>query len=258
MIKLFVTDLDGCISYPFKTPDWKAINEIRKLNHESRTSDVIPPLSICTGRPFPYAEAVAQWLDVRLPFIFESAGLFMWDGHRIETALKNEAEDLEPIRQMRKWLHDEIIPQFDGAVIEFTKMMDAGIVCPDENIVNKIHSLVLKKVDEKYPDLEVHATEVSVNILMPGNDKLQGMKLLGNATNVSLNEIAYIGDSSGDVPALKEIKMPFAPKNAHPVAKGSGVELPFETTEAVLEAYRRVIDYNKRLTERETVESDQA
>lgn len=249
MIKLFVTDLDGCISYPFKTPNWDAINRIRELNLKSRTSDIIPPLSICTGRPFPYAEAVAQWLDVQLPFVFESAGLFMWDGHRIETALKNEEEDLEPIRVMRKWLHDDIIPQFDGAVIEFTKMMDAGIVCPDQEVINKIHKLVLQRVDQHYPDLEVHATEVSVNILMPGNDKLQGMKLLGEAMGVGLHEISYIGDSSGDVPALKEVKMPFAPKNAHQIAKDHGVTIPFETTEAVLEAYERIIAYNIRIAE---------
>src|SRR5690625_6841963 len=72
MIKLFVTDLDGCISYPYRTPNWDAIQEIRDLNIASRSNPEIPPLTICTGRPHPYAEAVAQWLDVRLPFVFES------------------------------------------------------------------------------------------------------------------------------------------------------------------------------------------
>jgi hydroxymethylpyrimidine pyrophosphatase-like HAD family hydrolase len=247
MIKLFVTDLDGCISYPFKTPDWDAINKIRELNLKSRDSIIIPPLSICTGRPFPYAEAVAQWLDVKLPFVFESAGLFMWDGHRIETALKNTEEELKPIRFMRTWLRDDVIPNFNGAVIEFTKMMDAGIVCPDEEVIKEIHELVLEKVADHYPDLEVHATEVSVNILMPGNDKLQGMKLLGEATGISLNEMAYIGDSSGDVPALKQVKMPFAPINAHQTAKDHGEVLQFETTLAVLDAYERIIEYNRSI-----------
>src|SRR5690625_6436425 len=75
MIKLFVTDLDGCISYPYRTPNWEAIQEIRDLNIASRSIPEIPPLTICTGRPHPYAEAVAQWLDVRLPLDRKSTRL---------------------------------------------------------------------------------------------------------------------------------------------------------------------------------------
>jgi hydroxymethylpyrimidine pyrophosphatase-like HAD family hydrolase len=76
LIRLFVLDIDGCISHPFKTPDWESISEIRELNIRSRQEAEIPALTLCTGRPLPYAEAVAQWLDIRLPFVFESALLY--------------------------------------------------------------------------------------------------------------------------------------------------------------------------------------
>ncbi len=245
MIKLFVTDLDGCISEPFKTPNWNAINKIRELNIESRSSAVIPPLTICTGRPYPYAEAVAQWLDIKLPFVFESAGLFHWDGHRFETAINTENGEMEPIRQMKKWLSKDVLPNYPGVNLEFTKMMDAGIVGPDVDVIEKIHRLILEKVEKDYPGMEVHATDISVNTLMPGNDKLQGFKLLSKALDISLDQMAYIGDSSGDVPALKRVKMAFAPLNAKDIAKKHGVVIQKETTEAVLEAYHRIIEYNK-------------
>ena len=245
MIKLFVTDLDGCISMPFETPHWDSINKIRELNQESRKDQSIPPLTICTGRPHPYAEAVAQWLDVQLPFVFESAGLYHWEGNRIETAIEKSNGTLEQIREMKKWLTDELLPNFSGAELEFSKMMDAGVVCPDENIINKIHELVLAKTEVDFPDLEVHTTEVSVNILLAGNNKLQGLKLLGNSLNITLDEMAYIGDSSGDVPALKNVKMPFAPQNARDVAKQHATIISKESTEAVLEAYHRIIRFNR-------------
>jgi hydroxymethylpyrimidine pyrophosphatase-like HAD family hydrolase len=248
MIKLFVTDLDGCISYPFKTPNWEAINQIRELNRMSREQESIPSLTICTGRPFPYAEAVAQWLDIRLPFVFESAGLYHWEGNRIVTALKSTDGELEPVNRMREWLKNEVIPDYQGVIIEFTKMMDAGVVCMDEKIIVDIHKRVLDKVDEIHPGMEVHATNISVNILMPGNDKLQGIRLLGEALDIGLSEMAYIGDSSGDVPALKHVKLPFAPKNAHETARKHGKVLEYETTAAVLEAYRQIIKYNKIIT----------
>lgn len=247
MIKLFVTDLDGCISFPFKTPTWSAINSIRELNDQSRDDSNIPPITICTGRPFPYAEAVGQWLNIRHPFVFESAGLYHWEGNRIETALDDHEETLTPIKEARHWITHEILPNYPNAILEFTKMMDAGIVCPDESIIDEIYKLALKRIPEINPNLEIHTTEISINVLMPGNNKLQGLKLLGKSLNVGLDEMAYIGDTGGDVVALKEVKMPFAPSNARKVAKDVATELPFNTTEAVLEAYQRVIDYNRNL-----------
>jgi len=251
MIKLFVTDLDGCISHPFETPSWKAINEIRELNLNSRTETHIPPLTICTGRPYPYAEAVGQWLDVRLPFVFESAGLYHWDGNRIETGLDSLDGALEPIRELKKWLSGELLPNYPNAALEFTKMMDAGVVCPDASIIDEIHQHVLNKLDSGFPNLEVHTTDVSVNILMPGNNKARGLQLLGASLGVDLQEMAYIGDTGGDVPALKKVKLPFSPNNARDIAKAHSVMLPFETTDAVLEAYKRVIAFNKEEMEGE-------
>jgi hypothetical protein len=245
MIKLFVTDLDGCISFPFKTPTWSAINAIRDLNEQSQSDSHIPPITLCTGRPFPYAEAVGQWLNIRHPFVFESAGLYHWEGNRIETALDGKEASLGPIKEAREWITNDVLPNYPNAILEFTKMMDAGIVCPDESVINEIHELALKRIPEIHPGLEIHTTEISINVLMPGNNKLQGLKLLGKTLDIRLDEMAYIGDTSGDAVALKEVKMPFAPKNARKVAKDVAVELPFETTEAVLEAYRRVVKHNK-------------
>ena len=245
MIKLFVTDLDGCISTPFKTPTWSAINAIRELNELSREDSTIPPITLCTGRPFPYAEAVGQWLNIRHPFVFESAGLYHWDGNKIETALDDRDETLAPIREARSWITNDVLPNYPNAILEFTKMMDAGIVCPDESVIDEIYELALRRIPQIDPGLEIHTTEISINVLMPGNNKLQGLKLLCKTLDIRLDEIAYIGDTSGDAVALKEVKMPFAPSNARKVAKDVAVELPFETTEAVLEAYRRVIEYNR-------------
>lgn len=245
MIKLFVTDLDGCISHPFKTPKWEIINKIRELNLLSRTDETIPPLTICTGRPYPYAEAVAQWLDVRLPFVFESAALYIWEGNKIETALSSQDGVLEPIHNMKNWIQKDLLTSFPTAQFEFTKMMDAGIVCPDKSVVEKMYPLMKKKVEADHPELEIHKTDVSVNILMPGNNKLQGMKLLAEKVGVELSEIAYIGDSGGDIAALENVKLAFSPSNATAAVKKVTRNLESETTDAVLEAYQEVIELNR-------------
>lgn len=245
MIKLFVTDLDGCISHPFKTPKWDKINKIREINLQSRTDETVPPLTICTGRPYPYAEAVAQWLDVRLPFVFESAALYIWEGNKIETALSSHDGVLDPIHNMKRWIQNELLNSFPTAQFEFAKMMDAGIVCPDKAVVEEMYPMMKKKVETDHPELEIHTTDVSVNILMPGNNKLQGMKLLAEKVGVELHEIAYIGDSGGDIPALEKVRLPYSPSNATAAVKKVTHNLETETTDAVLEAYLQVIELNR-------------
>ncbi len=74
MIKLFITDLDGCIAHPFLSPDWEALSKLKELNRLSKEREEIPALTICSGRPFPYVEAIGQWLGVEAPMIFESGG----------------------------------------------------------------------------------------------------------------------------------------------------------------------------------------
>ncbi len=245
MIKLFVTDLDGCISYPFRTPKWDVLAKIRELNIQSRTDSMIPPLTICTGRPYPYAEAIAQLLDIRDPFVFESAGLFIWEDLRIKTALDNENEQLEPIQEIRKWILSNILPDFPTASIEFTKKMDAGIVATEKAIIDQIHPLIIEKVRNEFPELEIHVTDVSVNVLIRDNNKLQGMKLIAEHLGLDLKEIAYIGDTGGDIPALEAVGMPFCPSNATRGVKKISKNLSVETTEAVLAAYEEIISYNR-------------
>lgn len=248
MIKLFVTDLDGCISFPYKAPIWENVSLIRKLNEESRIDKAIPALSICTGRPYPYAEAVAQWLNIEIPFVFESAGLYLWSGNTIKTALKDEKMDLLPINELKSWIENEILPAFPSAAIEFSKKLDAGVVSPEKSVIDEIYQLIKERVDAMYPKLEIHITDVSVNVLLGGNNKLQGMKLMAEELKITLDEIAYIGDTSGDIPALKEVKMAFCPSNATRAVKSVSKEMNGKTSDAVLAAYKEVIEYNRTLS----------
>jgi HAD superfamily hydrolase (TIGR01484 family) len=248
VIKLFVLDIDGCITHPFETPHWESISEIRDLNRRSRNSDDIPALTLCTGRPLPYAEAVAQWLDIKLPFVFESAALYHWNGNRVQTILDNEPENgrsLKPINEIKKWLSEQVLPDYPDMILEFTKMMDAGVVSPDKEQINRAYDRIMNHIRENYPDLEAHRTEISVNTLLAGNNKGTGFQLLSKEIDIPFDQMAYIGDSEGDIPALKQAKLAFAPSNAIARVKEIAEVLPCETSEAILEAYKRIIRLNK-------------
>ncbi len=128
MIKLFITDIDGCLTTPFETPDWELLSQIRRLNEQSKHDMAVPGLTICSGRPMPYVEAVAQWLGVRHPTVFESGGIYEIATNKVHflSAFDDEAE--EQINELKNWLQKEIIDQYPNMILEFTKRMDAGLI----------------------------------------------------------------------------------------------------------------------------------
>jgi len=256
---------------PFQTPDWGALTKIRSLHEASESDPTIPPLTICTGRPLPYAESVAQWMGIRNPFVFESATLFKWSGNQIISGLPTLETDsdqlimasiqdlyrsslLKPVLAMKDWLITDLIPNYPGAVLEFTKLMDAGIVSYNMNDIKEMHHEILEHVERYHTkdgksSLEVHHTEISVNVLIKGNNKSMGLRLIEKETGIPIQDFAYIGDSSGDIPALRIAGKGFAPMNATSTVKAlPGVTvLPIESTHAVLQAYHSIIELNRSL-----------
>ncbi len=247
MIKLFITDLDGCVTDPFQTPDWGAYTELRALNLQSANDEFIPPLTICTGRPMPYAEAQAQILGVSLPFIFESGG-GMYDVKKNELIWSESFDDIakDQIAEIRKWAQEEIFSVYSGVIPEFTKFTDVGFIHPDSTIIDRIYDLAVKFIHDQFPSFEVHKTEVSVNIIQTGANKGKGISMLCDYLNLKLDEVAYIGDSSGDIPGLTIVGMPFSPANAIEQTKEVSEVMSGQSTRAVVQAYHKIVERNKK------------
>lgn len=252
MIKLFITDLDGCLAHPFQSPEWEAVTKIREYNHLSNTDESIPPLTICSGRPFPYVEALAQWLDVDLPMLFESGG-GMYDFHtnRISWHPRFDEEAKMAITKIKHWLNDTIIKNYEGTIPEFTKNTDAGLVNPDPAKIAHMHKEIENYIHKNFSLFEVHATDVSVNIILKHANKGEGIKFLCEELGLTVDEVAYIGDSSGDIPALKIVKRSYAPVNAKSYTRDAADTITGEATWGVLEAYEDIISYNRKLLSQE-------
>lgn len=248
MIKLFITDLDGCISHPFVSPNWEAVTKIKELNQRSREVEEIPVLTICSGRPFPYVECVAQWLDVNIPMVFESGGgMYDFNTNEITWNPHFDDEAKAAVAEIQDWINGTLAKNYKGTYPEFAKYTDVGLVNPDPSKVALMHQEVLNYVPERYPMFEVHATDISVNIILKKANKGVGIRLLCELLEINLNEVAYIGDSSGDMPGLEIVGKSFAPINAKSFVKDAVDQVTKETTEGVLEAYEEIIAYNKSL-----------
>lgn len=246
MYKLFITDIDGCISTPFKTPDWDLLSQIRRLNEQSKHDMAVPPLSLCSGRPFPYVEAVAQWLGIDNHVVFESAGIYELSTNKVRFLPAFDEKAEKQVRELKRWLRDEMVPQYRDLIIEFTKKMDAGVIHLDKDVIDEIYPQVVEYVDKHYPSFEVHHTDVSINVILAENNKRNGILKLCDLMDIEPHEVAYIGDSSGDIPGLKIVGRAFAPLNASDSVKEVAEVLQGEVTDAVLMAYRNIIQENRQ------------
>jgi hydroxymethylpyrimidine pyrophosphatase-like HAD family hydrolase len=246
MIKLFITDLDGCVSDPFITPDWRAFSDIRELNIQSVDDPDIPMLSICTGRPMPYAEAVAQMLGIRIPFIFESGG-GMYDvvQNKLTWTPALTPDIRRQVEEIKEWAMTHIMKSYPRSIPEFAKFTDIGIINPDTPTILKIFDESERFIAQGYPDFMVHRTEVSVNIILRQANKGEGIRMLCNELGYHLSEVAYIGDSSGDIAGLEIVGRSFAPANAAPEAKAAAQEVTRgRSTKGVIEAYYSLLVQN--------------
>jgi HAD superfamily hydrolase (TIGR01484 family) len=245
MIKLFVLDLDGCITHPFITPHWESITKIRELSIQSYTDATIPQLSICTGRPYPYAEAVAQWLDIRNPIVFESGGgVYFPTEQRVQFA-DGYLEYQEEVEEIRQMVQQIVETRFPDVLPEFSKKTDVGMVHADVELIGELYKICKDDIASKFSNFEVHRTEVSVNVILKSCNKGNGLNMISNLTNTPLSKIAYIGDSSGDISALRIVGQPFIPSNAVDSIKDLGLNLNGETSVGVLEAYHILVNQNR-------------
>ena len=76
-VKWIITDLDGCVS-PEESVPW-ALEPFVEFARQSRAASAgesdLAPLTLCTGRPQPYAEVLMKILDIRAPAICENGAV---------------------------------------------------------------------------------------------------------------------------------------------------------------------------------------
>lgn len=242
MIRLFVLDIDGCLAHPFRTPHWDSFSAIRARNIQAKTDTTIPKLAILTGRPQPFAECMAQMLDIDQPVVFESgAGMFDPQTYQVHWSDAITADMLRRGAGIREWGAKLVAARFPSVMMEFAKHTDIGFVNHDQGIIGQIYDICRERVICEGDVFEVHRTDISVNVILKVCNKGNGLRWISEYTGIPLHEIAYIGDSSGDITALKIAGKAYAPRNASDAVKAIAEVMDAETSEAVERAYGNMV-----------------
>lgn len=252
MIEIIVADVDGCLSAGVgKIFNLDKFKRIQELNERSKTEDMIPALTVCSGRQQPYLEAMLQLINGYYPAIFENGGgVFDLQKLTVVWNPKFTEEQARELRRMRQIVEKEYIDTYD-LYLEVGKRTALGILGYDQEILKKVYRELRQIVVERGFELQVIFVHFAIDILVPGINKGSGVNMLSQKKNIPLTHIATIGDSDGDIPLLNFSGFGSAPANASPKAKEAADYVSeLNDIDAVVEIYEKCIQMNREMLRR--------
>lgn len=245
-IKLIISDLEGCITPNKGIPfDFDALCEMAKYNQKA-LEDNKPPLTICSGRPQPYVEAIIRIIQGSMPAICENGAVIYiptTDKTLIHPAIGFKV--MKAMEKVKRILTKEIQNKTLEAQIEPGKTVCISlnpIGCSNEGLPNKVkelyHIVSLKLANIE--NLNITHSASAVDITPNGIDKFMGLKFLSEITNILSEEMIGIGDSVGDISFLKEVAIPCCPNNSSPEVKNIASYIsPYNNGKGVLDIIRK-------------------
>jgi HAD superfamily hydrolase (TIGR01484 family) len=211
--ELIITDIEGCV-IPGARKDWQLepLLKLREYNRLSEERAELPRMTLCSGRPAQYVEAVGQVIGVHLPMVCEN-GAVVYDARTgIHHPLYTD-EDRETMVRVRSLMQDSFEKTGRAYVAE------GKAVCVSL-IPEKAHQLpqLLEEVkrvlsDEGLRTLVLSRSSVAVDITPPGIDKGKGVNRVLSELRIDWQNVLGIGDGGNDLPFLSRCGRTATPAN---------------------------------------------
>ncbi len=237
MTKLFVSDIDGCLAMPYESFRVDRLNAlISRIQEPGR-----PTFSLCSGRAYAYVEAMTQLLGLRVPTLFES-GAGMFD---VTTGLSKFHPSFTPsikrdVNDIREFM-ETVIAKYPGMSMDLAKLTQGAAVGVEENGLYDALAEIQAWVGAHFPHFNTFHTHISIDVVPSVLTKAEGISWLAVEMGVSVDEVAFIGDTNGDLPALKIVGSSFCPANGQEEVKALVDHASvLNDVDAVIEAFDQV------------------
>ena len=248
MTRLFVSDVDGCLAEPYVPFNLEHFLQLRAVVERGSISgvpDTPPAFTLCTGRPLGYAEAVAQALGITEPFLFEAgAGMYFPVSGVRRWHPDFSAEAAGAVEDIQNWL--ETLVHGTTLAVDRGKHTQAGVIGADTHEIERAAEATAHFIQAEHPEFVVAFTPISVDVMLGTLTKAQGLAWLATELGISVDEMAFIGDTNGDLGAIKTVGIGFAPANGTAeVRRAAGTVTRGRVSAGVLEAVQACIERNR-------------
>jgi hypothetical protein len=214
-LRLIVFDIDGVLTDGEAQPwDLALMSLLADLNRAARHDNSRPAVTLCSGRPAPYVDAMLQAIGGHLPGVFESgAGLYDPAGYRFlpHPSLGSGSR----MRQARQRLTKALV-QPGHATIQPGKEYSLSLFPTEATPLDALKPLAEEALGPLAERIDLVYSASCLNVMQAGIDKAGGLYFLAEVTGIPLAAMLAVGDSPVDGPMLTVAGYSAAPANASP------------------------------------------
>ena len=217
---LVIADVDGCLTP--ETPDLfdiRSLAKIREYNELALRNEDRPMITVCTGRPQPFAEAICRIIgNDRVPCVAEN-GVWLYhpgtNDYYIDPAITDD--DLIMVDEARRWLRKTYDPL--GLTAQPGKTASISLYNPDRNALLAAIPKIENEFAAKGWNFRVSSSWYYINCDLPHVNKSAGIKRLFDISGIRRDRAAGIGDTFGDRFIADEVAYFTCPANAEDAIK---------------------------------------
>ena len=212
---LVICDVDGCLSSESSAPwDLESIAQVAAHNRRAIDERDRPIVTLCTGRPEPFAEAMCRAIGNSIvPCVAENgAWLYFPDRNGFSLDPSITLEQREIVHEASRLMHDLYAKQ--GVTQQPGKAAAVTLYHEDPDYLKSICNDVRSEMDSRGWPFRVSMTGLYINCDLTHISKASGIKRLLQATGVPPERIAGIGDTTSDIPIAEASAWFACPANA--------------------------------------------
>lgn len=217
--RAIICDIDGCLGPESYAPlDAELLARVAEHNRAACGSG-LGVVTLCSGRPQPYAEAMCRLVaNTTLPIICEM-GVWLYDprDNRFLMDPAITSRDLEVIAAATRWVHEELLPK--GVVMQPGKSASISLWHPDTAFLLGLKPGIEARVRNAGWDIRVSNTVAWINLELSHVSKASGLRRMMQMCGLQKSDLAGIGDTMGDMAIREHVAFFACPSNADPALK---------------------------------------
>jgi HAD superfamily hydrolase (TIGR01484 family) len=241
-LDLVICDIDGCLTPETSAPfHLEKLQQVAEYNRRALQAQDGPPMTVCTGRPEPFAEAMCRIIgNTHIPAIAEN-GVWLYFPATNEYARDTtiERDHLEAVHEASSELDRRYASR--GVAQQPGKAASVTLYHQDPDFLRSLLPEVQEVCALRGWPLRVTMTWRYINCDLAHVSKATGTRRMFEATGLRPQHTLGIGDTVSDLP-MAEIVGAFAcPANATDEIKAlADYVSPYEEVDGVLDILRMV------------------
>jgi hydroxymethylpyrimidine pyrophosphatase-like HAD family hydrolase len=210
-----ITDIDGCLGPESTSPmDTAKLEQLAAWNRAAIVKGDRPVLTVCSGRPQPYAEAICRIIgNSALPCVCEM-GVWLYDPRDNRYLMDPQIgpDHIEAVNAAMRWVDRELSK--DGVVYQPGKTASLSLWHPNtEFLMGLLPRIHEKAATERWP-LRISRTVAWINLDLQFVSKKTGIARLMAMCGLTKERLAGIGDTMGDIAIRESVGFFACPANA--------------------------------------------